>query len=90
MMLGFVFLLSLFFSRCPIRSLARVRNGGCVPSINVNQCSRVASAMKTRTKRLVFQMLHLEVIISNKNRRETHVRTTRFVDVQATTILLEN
>lgn len=44
-------------------------------SIRVNQCPRVASAMNTRTQ-LVFQIVH--------------VRMTRFVDEQATTMLPEN
>lgn len=45
-------------------------------SIKVSQCPTVISAMNTRTNRLVFQTVH--------------VRITRFVDVQATTILPEN
>jgi hypothetical protein len=71
-----------------------IPNAGCVPSIRANQCPRVVSAMNTRTKRLVFQIVHLERGVSEKSSRTwagvTHVRMTRFVDVQATTMLPEN
>jgi hypothetical protein len=56
----FVFPLSLFFQGDKVRPLARILIVGCVPSIKVNQCPKIMSAMNAQTKQLVFQTVHLE------------------------------